>query len=273
MRNARPRLKWHKLRRRRTDPAFSRANLEAGLAARAPIEVDLVATADGHFVCLHDLTLDRETTGTGPVAAATRAAVERLRQRANDGTPLATAPLFLHELVDAARRHASPPTGLIQLDLKEPAADITPARLDRLAATLGELAPAFIAGGAEWAAVERLAAAAPGIHKGFDPLDFHESSPPRDRAGFEALAALTVRTAPRVSIYYLEADLVLAGLDHGVDMVGLVTGEGAEVDAWTVDPDRPEIGRVLRRLVQAGCHQITTNDPEALDALLTELPA
>ena len=28
---------------------------------------------------------------------------------------------------------------------------------------------------------------------------------------------------------------------------------------------------VLRRLIQAGCHQITTNDPEALAPMVTEL--
>ena len=50
--------------------------------------------AMAHLVCLHDLTLDAETTGSGPVVAAVRrAAIERLRQRAPDGTPLADPPL------------------------------------------------------------------------------------------------------------------------------------------------------------------------------------
>ncbi len=62
-----PRLKWHMLRRRRGDPPFFRRNLVAGLEAGAALEVDLVVTADGHFLCLHDLTLDAETTGTGPL--------------------------------------------------------------------------------------------------------------------------------------------------------------------------------------------------------------
>ena len=66
------RLKWHMVRRRRDDPAFLRRNLVAGLEAEAALEVDLVLTADRHFVCLHDLTLDAETTGTGPVASARR---------------------------------------------------------------------------------------------------------------------------------------------------------------------------------------------------------
>ena len=72
MRREPPRLKWHQLRRRRSDPVFLRANLDAALATRAACEVDLVLTLDGHFVCLHDLTLDDETTGSGPVATAGR---------------------------------------------------------------------------------------------------------------------------------------------------------------------------------------------------------
>lgn len=77
----RPRLrfKWPRLERHRTDPPFSRANLEAGLAAGAPLEVDLRATADGHWVCLHDATLERETSGAGPIAAQRRVELERLR--------------------------------------------------------------------------------------------------------------------------------------------------------------------------------------------------
>jgi hypothetical protein len=35
------RLKWHKLRRHPDDPPFGRANLRAGLAAGASLEIDL----------------------------------------------------------------------------------------------------------------------------------------------------------------------------------------------------------------------------------------
>src|SRR5690606_15136698 len=74
-------LEWHRLRRRREDPVFARANLKPGLAAGAALEVDLVATADGDLVCLHELPLDEETTGHGPVAVQPSAAVLALRQR------------------------------------------------------------------------------------------------------------------------------------------------------------------------------------------------
>jgi glycerophosphoryl diester phosphodiesterase len=273
MSRAAPRLKWHQLRRRRGDPAFLRGNLELALAAGAACEVDLVATADAHLVCLHDLTLDAETTGSGAVAAADRAAVERLRQRAPDGSPLPDPPLFLDEVVAAVRRHGGLPAGLVQLDLKVPNAQLAGPVLDRLGAVLGKTASAFTAGGCEWAAILRLADAAPGLRRGFDPLDFHEHAPPRDAAGYRALAERTRATAPGAAIYYLHADLVLAGLDQGVDMVDLVRTGGAEVDAWTIDADRGELRGTLRRLIAAGCSQITTNDPEALAPLVAELGA
>ena len=42
------------------------------------IETDLHATADGHFVCFHDATLDRTTNGTGPLRDRTLADLKSL---------------------------------------------------------------------------------------------------------------------------------------------------------------------------------------------------
>src|SRR5215467_15428669 len=94
-----PRLKWHMLRRRKSDAPFLRENLAAALRAGAACEVDVVLTRDGHALCLHDRTLDRETTGTGRVTDATRAEIEQIRRRAADGAPLDDPPLFVDELV------------------------------------------------------------------------------------------------------------------------------------------------------------------------------
>jgi hypothetical protein len=137
--------------------------------------------------------------------------------------------------------------------------------------TLGDCAPAFIAGGYDWEAVRRIAAAAPGMHRGFDPLSFYPRSCALDAEALREVAARTLATAPDASIYYLEAKLVLAGLDRGVDLVAAVTGAGARVDAWTIDASRPDLRDVLRRLIAAGCHQITTNDPEALAPIVGEV--
>jgi len=265
-----PRLKWHMLRRRAAEPAHLAANLEPGLLAGAALEVDVVVTKDGHFLCLHDLTLNRETTGTGPVRDADRATIEGLRQRGRDGAALDTAPLFLDEVVETVRRVGAPPTGRLQLDLKEPAERLGAAERESLERTLGDLAPCFTLAGTEWAAVQALAV---GTHLGFDPLDLYEEHPPTDAAGFRALAERTLAIAPGVGIYYLYHKLVFAGLEQGVDLIGLFRARGAEVDCWTLDPTTPGIEAILPRLVALGCEQITTNDPMAMAALLEKAHA
>jgi glycerophosphoryl diester phosphodiesterase len=119
--------------------------------------------------------------------------------------------------------------------------------------------------------VERVVAAVPGLHAGFDPLAFYPRSFALDAAGFRAVATRMLATAPAASIYYLEAKLVLAALEHGVDLVAEVSGAGAQVDAWTIDADHPQLSAVLRRLIDAGCRQITSNDPERLTRVIEEI--
>jgi glycerophosphoryl diester phosphodiesterase len=53
-------------------PEHTFAAYDRAVAARADyLEQDLQVTADGHLVVLHDATLDRTTTGSGPVDAHT----------------------------------------------------------------------------------------------------------------------------------------------------------------------------------------------------------
>lgn len=264
-----PRLKWHMLRRRFTDPPHLRENLVPGLRAGAALEVDLVSTSDGVFVCLHDLTLDAETTGSGPVVAKTAAEISALRQRGRDGTPLDAPPLSFREVVSAVRAHGRRAVQ-VQLDLKEPAEQFDARMLARLRAALGDAAPAFIVGTTDADVYARLRAEAPDIPAGFDPLELHEERLPENAQGFVRLAELTMGLAPDARIYYLQADLILAGLAAGINLVERVTGNGAEVDAWTVDPSRPKIREALTALVEAGVDQITTNAPEELSSMLQE---
>ncbi len=268
-----PRLKWHRLRRRAGDPPFARANLGPGLEAGAAIEIDLMVTADAEPLCVHDQTLDRETTGHGPVREATRANIEKLRQRGNAGEPLDEPPLFLDEVVAAVRAAPDNAGGLVQIDLKEPGARLSEDEVARIAGLLGDLAPRFIVSGAEWEPVQRLVRATPGLTFGFDPLGLYRGGLPGDAAGFRAIAEATLETAPGAAIYCLEARLVLAALRCGVDLVALVKRDGAEVDVWTLDPTTPGLQEILRTLLGLGCDQITTNDPEAIGPMLEELLA
>lgn len=265
------RLKWHKLRRRRNDAPFLRENLVAGLAAGAALEVDVVVTADGQFLCLHDLTLDAETTGTGPVAKAKRSEVAQLHQRGTDGGALDSPPLFVDEVVDIVSRMARDVGSLIQLDIKEPQDRFDDALVAQFAGTIGTLCHHFIISGYDASLIARLCGAAPGLAYGFDPLDLYDLEALTNTADFEALANDMLRLAPRAAIYYLEVDLVLKGLDAGFNLVDRLTGNGSEIDAWTLDADRPGLREILQRLAIAGVHQITSNDPDELEMILREI--
>jgi glycerophosphoryl diester phosphodiesterase len=260
-------LKWHKLRRRREDPAFSRANLETALAAGAVVEVDLVATADGDLVCLHDLTLDGETTGEGLVAAQPSAAVLALRQRDAAGQPTDSRVLSLGEIVEMLRSNppAGRPDGRIQLDLKEPLAGITPEVCRRFAGALGDLGGWFTLSGPSWPAVERLAAAVPGLATGFDPEDAIEAG----MASHEVPGHL-LDTAPSARIFYLEHGFVLQSLAQGQNPIAPLCAAGKRVDCWTLDADHDRVVAKLEALIAAGADQITTNDPERLAHLWRE---
>jgi len=273
MSGKRPRLKWHMLRRKRDDPPFLRPNLVAGLEAGAALEVDLVLTADRHFVCLHDLTLDAETTGTGPVASITRADLMRLRQRGPDGTVLDDAPLFLDEVVTAMSRHRRPDGGLMQLDMKDPPGRLDDDAVARLREILGAEAHQFIAGSTDADFLDRLRPAIPDLVRGFDPLALYGfgTAVPADAAGFTGLADEMMRLAADAAIYYLEADLILAGLHTGVDLVARARSGGAEVDAWTVDTTRGAVRDILRTLLDLGVDQITTNEPDLLRPIIEDM--
>jgi glycerophosphoryl diester phosphodiesterase len=265
-----PRLKWHKLRQRRDDPPFLRANLAAGLACGAAMEVDLSATADGDFVCVHDTTLDRETTGTGMVGDWSKEALKKLRQRAADGTPTDQPLLFLHDIVEAIRRLGRRPAGLVQLDIKEPSERLDDALLARLRMQLDNQAPAFVIGSCDARLVDRLRTALPGMALGFDPYDLYALRKPVDQAGLEALAAETLALAPEVRFYYLHVDMVLRGLDLGINLVERVRRPSAEIDVWTLGADQSGIAADLCRVVEAGADQITTYDPAILSAMLKD---
>lgn len=261
------------LRRRRSDPPFLLENLVAALEAGAACEVDIVFTADGHAFCLHDRDLDRETTGTGPAVRRTRAEVERLRQRGNDGTMLDTLPLFLDEIVAAVQRCPTVFQAQVQLDIKAPIDTLTDEALTRMRAILGDGAPLFIAGGYDWTMIRQIVDAVPGLHAGFDPLAFYPRSCALKATAFRALGRRTLATAPDAAMFYLEGKLVLTALDRGINLIEMVSADGAMVDVWTLDADRPDLRRDLRRVIEAGCHQITSNDPDALHPLVEEIVA
>jgi len=258
-------LKWHKLRRRRQDPPFSLANLRAGLAAGASLEIDIRALADGEWVVLHDEILDRETDGQGRVAEADAATIRRLRIAGTDCAP----PL----LADMARKLAAThDTGAcLQLDLKEGSETLSTTAVEAFAAAIAPVAQRCLLSGSRWDAVERLGAPVPSLRLGFDPLRLAEG---RELAGRESIAAFVeeaAAAAPAAACFYLHYRLILGALAKGVNPVTRLKESGASVDAWTVDPTMPGICEVLPALLASGIDQITTNDPVAMVGLWDRL--
>jgi glycerophosphoryl diester phosphodiesterase len=72
------------------------SSFTSSLAAAVPfLEVDVATTKDGALVLMHDDTLDRTTTGSGPTTSRTLAEVEALKLKRPNGTILdERVPLF-----------------------------------------------------------------------------------------------------------------------------------------------------------------------------------
>ena len=66
------------------------------------LEFDVHLTEDGEPVVIHDATLERTTTGRGPLREATRASLASVRLRALDGTPTDERVPTLAEVLDVA---------------------------------------------------------------------------------------------------------------------------------------------------------------------------
>lgn len=262
----RTRLKWHRLQRLPEDIPFTPARLREGMALGASMEVDLRRRTDGGFACLHDETLDRETTGRGPVSAADFDDLRALRMRGKDGTSTEERLLLLEDLSELAATRADPAT-LVQLDLKEADAALDARSVDAFRATLAPVGGRFILSGGDWTAVRRLGAVVPGLRLGFDPCDDDTLSKLVTSAAAERFIAAALERAPEAAMIYLSWPIVLRADALGVDLIAACHAAGKTVDAWTLNPDHPGAAAALARLVALRADQITTDAPGVLEAM------
>ena len=93
-------FKWHRARRRVSDPVFTGRRIIEGMQAGASVEVDLVVTADDGFAVLHNFSLEKETTGTGLVGETTSAVLRDLHLRDNEGRPIPDKVMVLEDLCE-----------------------------------------------------------------------------------------------------------------------------------------------------------------------------
>lgn len=273
-------LKWHRGRRRVSDPVFTGALILEGMAAGASVEVDLVVTGDAGFAVLHDLMLDRETTGTGPVAAASDASIRRLRLRGNGGEPIDAPVMLLDDLCALMSSGTVAPTALLQLDYKEDARVLTPQAVENFARAVGPVAGNVILSSGDADAVALLAEGVANLRIGFGPgadlklrTGFDPSDETRFRAALSAglledFVAHALAAAPAAELIYLHWQMVTIAADAGFDLVAAFHAAGKRIDAWTINTVTAESLVQVHRLLDLRVDQITTDDPEGLLAAL-----
>jgi glycerophosphoryl diester phosphodiesterase len=233
-------------------PEHTRAAYLAALADGADgVECDVHLTADGQVVLMHDPTVDRTSDGTGPVAAHTLAQLRALDTFSWKGVPLPSGAGELHEqlltldeLLDVLTA-AGRPVGLAvefkhepaerSFALEDAALAVLAARdLDGLdvsfmsfsAAAIGHLLAAGVPGERLCQLVEE------GFAEGAERLD--DGSVGIAGPGLDYLAAHPERVRSWVTA-------------------------GRTLRVWTVDHAAD-----VRRCLDIGAQEITTNDPSAV---------
>ena len=264
-------LKWHRARRQAGDMAFSPLRIAEGLAAGASVEVDINPLACSDWAVIHDATLDRETTGRGPVARHTAADLVALCLRDAAGKPSAVPVATLGGLLRTAASGVIGAGALLQLDLKVDADALTPANVAGFAAAVAPLAPHLILSGGDASAVRRLADAA-GVAVGYDPC--HEAAlvDLAVTGRFDAFAACALAALPDAGMIYLDRRLVALAIGRGADLIASFRAAGRRVDVYTFSDAGPGETAAARQAVAGRADQITTDDPAGLLAALGHGP-
>jgi glycerophosphoryl diester phosphodiesterase len=215
------------------------------------LEFDVHLTADGEVVVIHDATLDRTSTGRGPVRAMTLAQIKNVRLVDRAGVPTQDGVPTLAEVLDLAR--ATPMLVLpeIKLDLaRSPYPDIEP-RVVALLRARGLLGRASV-------------------------QSFDEGTLRRVRALEPAVRTMLLVSRVRMAAHSgSAADAVgwavdVGAADLGIDyrlidakLVAAARAAGVRVAAWTVNADDD-----LRRMSALGVDLVMSDRPDQARRLL-----
>ena len=263
------RLKWHRLRRARSEGEFSSHVMAQGLQAGASMELDLTVRADGGFVVLHDDTLDRETTASGPVKCRDKASLAGAHYR-HSGLPV----ILSEDL--AALLTTAHPSALLQFDMKDDLDAISDRGLDHLADHFGQTsAPVIFSGGCP-RLIAALAQRLPHLPRGIDPTDrLVDAWQTRGLNSLEGVLLPELRGLAAPDTCYLHWGLVLRAQAQGLDLIALCHAERVKVDAWTYTLANPASGfsdrewHEFHTLAALGADQITTDEAVATEAAWT----
>lgn len=261
-------LKWHRGRRRASDPVFTGQRILEGMALGASVEVDLVVHAEHGMAVLHDhLSIERETTGHGPARALTAAQLRALQLRGNDGTPIADHVMLLEDLCDLLVKTPPHPDALLQLDYKEDRKALDPETVAKFGRSVSPVARNMIVSGGDAEAIRILTDAAPGLLSGYDPSDDLDKTSVRDVARLRRFVDEALATAPDADFIYLYWQIVTIAAEVGFDIVGAFHAAGKRIDAWTIKAADAGTKPAVEQLLDCKVDQITTDDPEGLVAL------
>jgi len=266
-------FKWHRGRRTITDPVFTGQRIIEGMRLGASVEVDLVRHASNGFAVLHDETLDRETTGHGPVAEASAEVIRQLRLRDNDGQPTAHPVMILEDLTALLAKGGLHPDALLQLDFKQTLADLTPDNLAGFTQAVAPVQEHMILSSGDAEAVDALARALPRLHVGYDPCHDGKLEELMESKDFADFVESALEDSPRAEMIYLNYALVLFADDNGFDIVKAFHDGGRRIDAYTIQSAGEESADTVERLLDLKVDQITTDDPVGLGRLITKIDA
>lgn len=262
-------LKWHRGRRKASDPVFTGSRILEAMRLGASVEVDLVIHADNGCAILHNLSLDEETTGSGLVRQTPAARLRQLHLRGGDGEPIADRVMLLEDLCALLAQNSPHPDALLQLDFKENAAALTPEVIANFGSTVGPVARSLILSGGDLDAISLLAHSAPKLRIGYDPCYGESLARLKASGDYKTFISDALAAAPDAEMIYLAYELILAGDKSGFDLIGAVHQAGRRVDAWTIRAVTPTTLDAVERLLALKVDQITTDDPEGLKAALT----
>jgi glycerophosphoryl diester phosphodiesterase len=217
------------------------------------VETDVHLTADGTVVLIHDPTLDRTTTGRGPVGAATLADLAPLRLRGLDGSATEERVPTLASLLELL----APTRTDLLLEVKVAANHARyPGIEERVLEVLraAGFAPRVLAMAFERETVARFRALDPAIRTA---LLIGRGQV--IRGGVPAATSLA---------WAVEVGAVAVGLDHRLLDAGVVAAAraaGLGIAAWTVDSERD-----LRRVIDLGVDVVISDRPDVARRLLRD---
>ncbi len=261
-------LKWHRARRCATDPVFTPRRILEGLRLGASIEVDLVVHGDRGFAVLHDLTLERETTGEGRVVDTGAQMLRRLRLRDNDGMPIEEPVMLLEDLADLLGAGGLHEEALLQLDFKEDAAALDARAIAAFGAASLPVARHMILSSGDAEAVGLLSREVEGLRIGYDPCHGEILERLRQSRDFPGFVAETLAASPQAELIYLSYELVLDAERLGFDLVEAFHGADRRIDAYTIKSADAGTRPLIQRLLALKVDQITTDDPEGVKTMM-----